>query len=345
MIGWLREAASILKETLVAWIEDGVPARGAALSYYVLLSLGPLLVLIVGALEFFLTSEEARQGVVAALRQNVGDRAAATVETVLERAEVPDLLAPGSLLTVALLFFGATAVFVNIRGSLNKIWGIEEEDRSKKAIAIGLLRDRARSFLMIMLTGTVIAASFVVTSGAGLISETIDERLGAGTLFIRLADAAVSFLFLGVLFGAIYRTLPSTRIEWSAVWIGAFATALLFVLGESLVGWLISSAEWTSYYGPGASVVTFLAWIYFSSQIFFLGAEFTWVWSRRRGRRKREERRERWERARAVVGRPPGEAARGLPPSAATRRAERRATPERGRSDSMVRSAKWRTRA
>ena len=81
----------------------------------------------------------------------------------------------------------------------------------------------------------------------------------------------------------MYRTLPSARVEWSTVWVGAFTTALIFVVGKALVAWLISTASWTSYYGPGASVVTFLAWIYFSSQLFFLGAEFTQVWSRRRG--------------------------------------------------------------
>ena len=285
----LREAWSILRETVVEWFEDGVPARGAALAYYVLLSLGPLLVLVVGALEFFLTSEEARRGVVDALRQNVGDRAASTVETVLARAEVPELLAPESIVTVLLLLFGATAVFGNVQGSLNVIWGVEEdEDRSKKRIALDLMRDRARAFLMIVLTGVVIGASFLITSGAGVITELVAGWGPGSSLLLRAIDAAISFLFLGLLFGAIYRTLPGTRIEWSSVWVGGFATALLFVAGKTLVSWLLRSAEWTSYYGPGASVVAFLAWIYFSAQIFFLGAEFTWVWSRRRRRREAE---------------------------------------------------------
>lgn len=284
----LKEAGSILKETVVEWFEDGVPARGAALAYYVLLSLGPLLVLIVGALEFFLTSDEARQRVIGALRQNVGERAASTVETVLARADVPDLLAPESIITVLLLLFGATAVFGNVQGSLNVIWGVkEDEDRSKRQIALDLVRDRARASLMIVVTGLVIGASFVVASGAGLITEYLAGWGAQGPLLLSGIDAAVSFLFLGLLFGAIYRTLPATRIEWSTVWVGAFATALLFVVGKTLVAWLLRSAEWTSYYGPGASVVAFLAWIYFSAQIFFLGAEFTWVWARRHGRTSR----------------------------------------------------------
>ena len=285
----LKEARSILKETVVAWFEDGVPARGAALAYYVLLSLGPLLVLIVGALEFFLTSEEARQGVVEALRRNVGERAASTVQTVLARADVPDLLGPESILTVLLLLFGATAVFGNVQGSLNKIWGVEEENRSKKEIALGLIRARARASLMILCTGLVIGASFVITSGAGIITDFAEGPDGDSSLVLQAIDAGISFVLLGLLFGAIYRTLPATRIEWSSVWVGGFATALLFVVGKTLVAWLLRSVEWTSYYGPGASVVAFLAWIYFSAQIFFLGAEFTSVWARRRrGRRQTE---------------------------------------------------------
>jgi membrane protein len=143
----------ILKETAVEWLEDGVPARGAALAYYVLLSLGPLLVLIVGALEFFLTSEQARAQVVDAIRGNAGPRAADTVETVLARVDVPNLLAPESILTIALLLFGATAAFVNIRGALDTIWGVAPSDRSKKEIALDLLRGRLWGFVMIVFTG------------------------------------------------------------------------------------------------------------------------------------------------------------------------------------------------
>jgi membrane protein len=217
-------------------------------------------------------------------------RAADTVETVLARADVPNLLAPESIVTVLLLLFGATAVFANVQGSLNVIWGVEEKDenRSKKEVALRILRDRARAGLMILCTGLVIGTSFIITSGAGILTDFLEGWGGRSSLLLRGIDAAISFLFLGILFGAIYRTLPATRIEWRHVWVGAFATAALFVVGKTLVSWLLRSAEWTSYYGPGASVVAFLAWIYFSAQIFFLGAEFTWVWSRRRGRREAE---------------------------------------------------------
>ncbi len=281
-MGWLRELGAILKETGIEWLEDGIPTRGAALSYYVLLSLGPLLVIVVGALQLALTSSEARQGVVRILRSNVGPRVADTVATMLQRVTVPDLLGPESILTVALLLFGATAAFTNVRGSLDTIWGSAPTDQSKKELVLDQLRARVRGFLMVVVTGLVVSVSFVVTSGADLLADLL-ASWNLAPEALRAVNEAVSFLLIGLLFGGIYRTLPRTRIEWSTVWVGAFATALLFLIGKSLVTWILASASWTSYYGPGASVVAFLAWIYFSAQIFFLGAEFTQVWSRRRG--------------------------------------------------------------
>jgi len=273
----------VLKETIIEWLEDGVPERGAALAYYVLLSLGPFLVLLVGVLQFFLTAEQARRGVITALRVNLGPRAADTIATVLERVAVPDVLSPESVVTVFLLVFGATAAFTNVRNSLDAIWGFHAARQSKRELAMDVLRGRARGFLMMLLTGLFLTISFVATSVVGVMGERLEAWLPHGLLLAQVIDGVVSLLFIGVLFAAVYRTLPSVELEWGTVWVGAFSTALLFVIGKWLVALLIANASWTSYYGPGASVVTFLAWIYFSAQIFFFGAEFTQVWARRRG--------------------------------------------------------------
>ena len=282
MKNWLLEVIDLVRETIIEWLEDEIPARGAALSYYVLLSLGPLLLLVVGGLEVFFAGEQVRSGVIAVMRENVGTRAAATVETVLSRVQVPELLAPESFLTIALLIFGATAAFTNVRSSLNAIWGIEEEAESAGELALGLLRARLRGFTMVVVTGLVLLLSFAVSAGAGIVGELLEERLRIGSILVWGLNAAASILLIGVLFAAIYRTLPARQIPMSTVWIGAFATAVLFVAGKSLVAWVIRNSSWASYYGQGSSVVAFLAWIYFSAQLFFLGAEFTQVWSRRR---------------------------------------------------------------
>lgn len=283
MSDWLRDLGTILRETGKELFEDQIPGRGAALSYYVLLSLGPLLVIVIGALEFFLSREQARASVVRALRDNVGARAGETVATVLERVEPPSLLAPESILTVVLLLFGATAAFANIRGSLNAIWDVEPEDQSVREAVLGWLMTRVRGFVMVVVTGLVLVVSFIISSVAVPMSDLFGQRLPRSELLVRLLDGSVSLLLTGLLFGGIYRTLPAVKVRWRTIWVGAFATAFIFVLGKALAAWLISSASWTSYYGPGASVVAFVAWVYLSSQLFYVGAEFTQVWSRVKG--------------------------------------------------------------
>lgn len=279
-----RELGILLKETAIEWIEDDIPARGAALSYYVLLSLGPALVLIVGLLELLIGEADIRAGVIESIREGVGGRAAETAAMVLQQVEVPDLYGLHSLAAVFLLLFGATAAFANVRGSLDKIWGLGPEDASRKVLIVGALKGRARGILMILLTGLVLTVSFTLTSVIGLVSDALESALPlGGNAVVRGLEVLVSFLFTGMLFAAIFRTLPSVRIAWRTVWIGAFVTALFFVMGESIVARLIANATWTTYYGPGASAVAFLAWIYFSAQVFFFGAEFTQVWARRRG--------------------------------------------------------------
>lgn len=279
----LSETKAIFTATVKEWLEDGVPGRGAALSFYVLLSLGPLLVLLVGVLELFLSTESVRQLVLTAVEQNTGARATRTVETILQRVDPPELLSLQSLVTVGVLLFGATAVFLNIRESLNLIWGVESESEGPRDLLLGFLHGRLRALMMILATGALLIVSLVVTWAATLVGSFL-EAIGATSRLVgTLLDISVAVAVSTVLFGAMYRMLPELRIEWRTVWVGAFATAVLFVLGQMLVARLIANAAWTSYYGPGTSVVAFLAWIYFSAQIFFLGAEFTQVWSRRMG--------------------------------------------------------------
>lgn len=279
----VRAGAGVVVETVEEWLKDGGPSHGAALAYYVILSLGPLLVLVVGLLEFFLSAEEVRDQVVGILGDYVGPRAASTAATVLGRAQIPDFLSFGSILTMALLLFGATAVFGSIRGSLNTIWGVEREDQTRWEMVVDFFRGRVRGFLMILLTGLFLAVSFLFTSVVVVLGDAVERILGRGQPVVQILDGGISFVMVGVLFATLYRTLPAARIRWRSVWRGAFATALLFVLGKSAVAWIVSSSSWTSYYGPGASVVAFLAWVYLSAQLFYLGAEFTQVWTRRRG--------------------------------------------------------------
>lgn len=276
-----RRFGAALKDTVTASIEHGIPARGASLSFYVVFSLGPLLVLLVGALELVLGAERVRDDIVRSLDRSAGTRMADTVEMVLSRIEVPDLLSIHSLLSLLLLVIGSTAAFVNLRASLNAIWEIEPEIESPKDMALDVLKARVRGFIMVVVTGLILAVSFLVTSLLGAFGGVIESRWATGPVLVWGIDALLSILVTSLLFGAIYRTLPARRINWDTVWVGALATAVIFTVGKSLVAWLLGGLSWASYFGPAASFVAFLAWIYFSAQLLFAGAVFTQVWARR----------------------------------------------------------------
>lgn len=134
---------------------------------------------------------------------------------------------------------------------------------------------------MVVAAGLLLAVSFFVTWALGAFVTLVGWRFTSGSWVVWGTDALVSILLVAPLFGAIYRTLPARRIGWRTVWVGALATAVLFTLGKSLVALIVSGVSWTSYFGPGASLVAFLGWLYLSTQLFFVGAEFTEVWARR----------------------------------------------------------------
>lgn len=277
------ETKSIAFATVKEWLEDGVPGRGAALSFYVLLSLGPILVLLVGVLELFLSADAVRALVLTAVEQNTGARFSRTVELILEQVDPPALFSLQSLFTIGVLLFGATAVFLNIRESLNLMWGVSTPTESPWDIVRQFFRGRVKALVMIAATAVLLIVSLVVTWAVTLLGSILQATGVTHPFFTQVLDLLVAVVVSGALFAAIYHTLPAVRIEWRTVWVGALATAILFVLGQQLVAALIANAAWTTYYGPGTSVVAFVAWIYFSAQIFYLGAEFTQVWSRRRG--------------------------------------------------------------
>jgi len=279
---WLKEVRNVLAGTLASALEDGIMARGAALSYYVFLSLGPLLALLVGVLQLVASDAAQRQTVVDGIRQLVGAQAAGTVDMVMRQANPPDFLSPASILAIIALLYGATGAFSNVRGSLNAIWDIEEKAQSYGERILNFLRTRWKAFLMIVLTGLIVGLSFLISFLGNLVTPLLRESIPFGAALIRSLDIAISLVVVGLLFGAILRTLPGVSIEWSSLWIGAFGTSALFMVTRTLIVRIIASTGVSDYYGAGASVVAFLVWVYLSTQIFFLGAEFTKVWSRRR---------------------------------------------------------------
>lgn len=253
---------------------------GAALAFYVLLSMGPLLVVLLGGLEIFLSGEAVRTEVIGAVREYLGIQAARTISTVIESVDAPRAVGLESALTLAALLLGASAVFANVRNSLNEIWGVSPRPESRGKALLEMLRTRVRAFLMVAATGLLLAVSLGVTSLAGALESSLTA---VDATRARILDGLISVALATLLFGALFRTLPRVRIEWRAVWGGAFLTAVLFAGGKFLIAGLTARTNWSSYYGPGAFVVAFLLWVYLSAQIFYFGAELTRVWTRRSG--------------------------------------------------------------
>jgi membrane protein len=276
----LKESWEILGETVAEWWSDDALRLGAALAYYTVFSLAPVLVIVVGVAALAFGEEAARSGLVEQLRGLMGPDGAAAVETVIQKASRRESTSlQAALLALGLTVLGASGAFGQLQRALNEIWDVADPRRGLAA----LLRSRLLSFGMVLLIGFLLLVSLVI---AALIASLDVVLVRQVTLLQPLLGAVQFALSLGIatlLFAAIFKVLPDADVRWSDVWIGALATAVLFEIGKALIGLYIGNASVGSMYGAAGSLVTLLLWVYYSAQILFLGAEFTQVWARRRG--------------------------------------------------------------
>jgi membrane protein len=284
-MGRLQAGSGLLRETVSEWWEDDALRLGAALAYYTVFSLAPVLIIAIGVAGFVFGEEAARAGVVEQLRGLMGPDGAASVETVIEtaaRQETRSLQA--TAFALATTVFGASGAFGQLQRALNEIWEVADSDQGG---LWQLVRRRLLSFGMVLLIGFLLLVSLVLAASIALLDELLARNLA---LLQPLLGAVQVLLSLGVstlLFAAIFKILPDADVCWSDVWVGAFATALLFELGKVVIGLYIGNAGVGSLYGAAGSLVILLVWVYYASQLLFLGAEFTQVWARRRGLRGR----------------------------------------------------------
>ena len=271
----LAEAKQQALDTFRAYSADNAERLGAALAYYALFSLAPLVVLalaVVGLL-YGQQAAAAREELVAQVRDVIGPDGAALFQNLLEgAAAAPTAGVWSAVLGSVVLIVGATALFARLQEALNTIWNATPHH----AGWVGFLRRRGLSLLLVIGTGVVIVASLLLTS----IIAGLADRLAAPGLLLA-AERIGSLVVLTLLFAALYRFLPDASVRWSDVWLGAVLGAVLFTLGTWGLGWYIGRASVTSAYGAAGALVALLIWIYYSAQIFFLGAEFTTVYARR----------------------------------------------------------------
>jgi membrane protein len=278
----LKTLWSLTKDSLSAWVDDYAPSMGAALAYYTMFSLAPLLIIVIAIAGMVFGAEAARGQIVDQLRGLMGVEGAAAVQGMLTSASSPTRSIVASIVGLLTLLIGATSIFGELQSDLDRIW------RAPAAKTGGglwvLVRSRLLSFGMILTIGFLLLVSLVVSAGLAALGTWGESVFGgASGVVLQVLNLVVSFAIVTVLFALIYKILPRVRVAWRDVWIGAGVTASLFTAGKFVIGLYLGKSGVTSAFGAAGSVVVLLVWVYYSAQIFLVGAEFTWVFAHRHG--------------------------------------------------------------
>lgn len=264
------------------WIEDKAPKLGAALSFYTIFSLAPLLIIIISVAGFIFGPDAARGELVGQIKDLVGTEGAQVVQTTLKNTNDPESGIIAIAISFITLVIGSTVVFVELQESLDMIWRVKPI--AGKSIIKGLLFDRAQSFALVLASGFLLLVSLLVSAGLSAVNNFVNEKFLAVPIYILdIANLIISLGVIFLLFAMLFKVLPDVNIGWKDVWVGALVTAVLFVLGKYLIGLYIGSSSLGSTYGAAGSLVIFLIWIYYSAQILFLGVEFTYIYTIRYG--------------------------------------------------------------
>lgn len=288
---WVWRLKIVLRQSLSAWVDQRASSKGAALAFYTLFSLTPILVLAIALAGYFFGAEAAQGEIVAQLQGLVGPNGAIAIQAMLAAARDTTSGLVATLVATALLLLGATSVFAELKGSLDELWGIGKPRRSGFS---KLLRTRILSFGMVLALAFLLLVSLVVSAALAMLERYADGVLGSSAEMLAALSSVISFGVIACMFAVIYKTLPAVPLSWRDVWIGAAFTAGLFSLGKYAIGYYLGNSGVASSFGAAGSIIALLLWVYYSAQIFFLGAEFTrhyalWFGSLQHERLQREE--------------------------------------------------------
>lgn len=272
----------LLKTTFSEWSKDKAPKQGAALAYYTVFSIVPLLVIIIAMIGLVFGQEAAQSYILQQISTLVGEQSAEALKDMIQRATKPTTGMIATVVAFATLLFGASGLFGELQDSLNTIWGV----KPKEGRGIwGLLRDRFLSFMTLLGTGFLLLVSLVLSAGLSAMGKWFSGWLPLREFVLQSLNLLVSLIVITGLFALMFKVLPDARIAWKDVWVGAFMTAVLFTVGKFAIGLYLGKSDVGSAYGSAASLVIVLIWVYYSAQIFLFGAEFTKVYANKYGAR------------------------------------------------------------
>jgi membrane protein len=270
----LRQGWRLAQRAVRAWADDYAPSMGAALSYYALFSIAPLLLIVIGVAGYFFGEEAARGEMYGQLATLIGADGAHAVQGLVAAARKPQSGVLAVVIGTALLIGGASTVFGELQNALDRIWRAPAREKAKGWWT--LLRTRVLSFGMILGIAFLLMVSLVLSAAVAALGRWWG---------LHLIDMVVSFALTTILFAMIYKFMPRVRIAWRDVWVGAAVTAALFALGKWAIGLYIGRSSVASAFGAAGSLVVAMVWVYYSAQIFVLGAEFTRVYAEAHGSR------------------------------------------------------------
>lgn len=262
----------LLFESIKAWIDHRASSRGAALAFYTLFSMTPILILAIAIAGYFFGAQAAQGEIIGQIQGLVGPNGAQAVQALLAAARNPLSGLVATLVATVLLLIGATSVFAELKGSLDEMWGVTP---SKHSAFIILLKTRFLSFSLVLVLAFLLLISLVISAALAVLERYVGTFWSSSMMALSAVSQIISFSVIASLFAVIYKMLPDAPLSWRDVWIGAVFTAALFSLGKYAIGLYLGNSGVASGFGAAGSLIALLLWVYYSAQIFFFGAEFT----------------------------------------------------------------------
>ncbi len=270
----------LLKKTVSEWIDDGVPRLGAALSYYTVFSIAPLVIIAIAIAG--LVFNNAQEQVMTEIQGMIGDNGSEAITSMMQAAQKPQDSIVATALGFITLLFGAAGVFIQLKDAMNVVWNIPP---TKASGIWNFVRKYFVSFSMVLGIGFLLLVSLVLSAGLSFLGTYLEQFIPGMGPTMKVISFVVSFAVISALFAMLFKFLPDTKVRWNDVVIGAVLTSFLFTIGKFLLGFYFAKSHIASAYGTVGSLVLILLWVYYSAQILFFGAEFTQVFSKYHGSR------------------------------------------------------------
>lgn len=273
----LQKARTFTTELFQEFMQDRVTRQAAALAYYTIFAIAPLLLVAIGVAGFFFGQQEVQQDIIQQASETIGENGANLIEDVLNATYESGSGVIATIISLVFVFIGASNIFNQLKLSLNHIWGVPSDEGGG---LVQFLRGRLIAVLMVIGVGLILLLSLVVSAVVPVVLRVVEDIAPGVPLLTRLLDLLVAVPITTLLFALAFKFLPDVHIEWGDVWVGAFVTAILFEIGKLLINVYISLTNVASAYGAAGSLIIVLVWAYYLAVILLLGAEFTQVYAR-----------------------------------------------------------------